>query len=125
MRPTTIIFGGLALALCATGGHAQDNTPTQNPPTVPATDTAGHPGAGMANTGGGLSQNMTAREATMAFKHMDANNDGVVSRDEFMAAGDSGQRFPGCDVNNDGKLTQDEYVQCALRPATESDSGGH
>lgn len=117
-----------ALAGCAT---APTDTPPAPPPAdmappqpvdnQPATDRANSPGSGMINSGGGLSQHMTVREAVMAFQNLDANKDGFVDKSEFTHYGDSGQRFSGCDTDRDGKLTQAEYVACSQRPA----SAGH
>jgi hypothetical protein len=117
-----MIFGGVALAMCATCGYAQsstDNTPTrQSTPVQPATGAANKPAGQLDNSGGGLSQGMTPDEARMAFQNLDSNHDGYVSQSEFMANGDSGQRFPGCDLDHDGKLSEAEYVQCSQRPPT-------
>lgn len=120
MRSLDLVFVGLVTVGFAAGAVAQ-NTPTQNPPTQPATDMGSKPAGQLGNSGGGLGQNMTPHEAQMAFKNMDANSDGYLSRAEFMHNGDSGQRFPGCDTNHDGKLSQAEYVQCSQRPATSQD----
>ena len=124
MRTITMIFSGAALALCATCGYAQAvNTPTpQDTPMAPASTTGNKPAGQLSNSGGGLSQNMSPQEASMAFRNMDTNHDGFVDQSEFMHSGDSGQRFPGCDVDHDGKLSQAEYLQCSQRPATQSGS---
>ena len=118
MRSITMIFGGAALALCATCTYAQDtNSPTpQDTPIAPASTSGNKPAGGMVNSGGGLSQGMNPQEAAMAFGNMDTNHDGFVDRSEFMHSGDSGQRFPGCDIDHDGKLSQTEYLQCSQRP---------
>lgn len=83
-----------------------------------ATDVGNKPNGQLDNAGGGLSQNMTPREADMAFRTMDTNNDGYVDKSEFMHYGDSGQRFNGCDTDGDGKLTPQEYIACSQRPAS-------
>jgi hypothetical protein len=72
----------------------------------------------MVNSGNGLASGMSADEANRMFSHLDANSDEFLSRDEFVANGDSGQRFPGCDANGDGKLGRAEFLQCAERPTT-------
>lgn len=120
MRSLNLIFIGLAAAGVATGALAQ-NTPTQTPPTQPASTTGSKPAGQLGNSGGGLSTNMTPRQARMAFRNMDSNSDGFLDRSEFTHNGDSGQRFPGCDANRDGKLSMAEYVQCSQRPATTQD----
>lgn len=47
------------------------------------------------------------------FDALDANHDGVVTKEEFMAAGHGGGRpeevFKSRDANNDGQLTRDEF----------------
>merc|ERR1712139_39796 len=48
--------------------------------------------------------------------HMDKNNDGVVDRSESKAAGISEQTFEKWDVNNDGELSKSEFVQAAVPP---------
>lgn len=118
MRSLNLVFLGVAAAGMAGGAFAQ-NTPTQNPPTQPASTTANKPAGQLDNSGGGLSTNMTPREARMAFRNMDTNSDGFLDQSEFMHSGDSGQRFPGCDTNRDGKLSMAEYVQCSQRPAAQ------
>lgn len=95
------------------GAMGQNTTKTM----APANDQASKPG----NAGNGLGYGMNQEEAMNVFNSLDANHDGVVSREEFMVNGDSGQRFPGCDSNGDGKLTQAEFLQCAEQPA----SNGH
>ena len=59
------------------------------------------------------------------FQKMDANNDGMVSKDEFVAAQEARakeagreapakegieKRFAALDINNDGNLTKDEFT---------------
>lgn len=120
MRHTTTIFCGIALtafAACASAQSVQD-TPTGPVTVKPATPAASKPGSGMVNSGNGLAFGMSVDEASRMFTHLDANNDGYVSRDEFVATGDSGQRFPGCDTNGDGKLSRAEFMQCAQQPPT-------
>ena len=124
MRSLDLVFIGITAAGMSVGAFAQ-NTPTQNPPTSPATQTSNKPAGQLGNSGGGLSTNMTPREARMAFQNLDANHDGFVDRTEFMRNGDSGQRFAGCDTNHDGKLSMAEYVQCSQRPATQEDADQH
>ncbi|MEO6967874.1 MAG: EF-hand domain-containing protein [Rhodanobacteraceae bacterium] len=116
----TMMFGAIAftaLAGCSmmsskpqTGTMGQNTTSTM----APADEQASKPG----NVGNGLGYGMSQDDAARVFMSLDANHDGVVSREEFMAHGDSGQRFPGCDTNGDGKLTQAEFLQCAAQPPT-------
>lgn len=120
MRHTTTIFCGIALAAFAAGALAQQeqNSPTGNPRTQPATQSGSKPGSGMVNSGNGLAFGMSPQEANRMFDQLDANHDGFVDHDEFTRNGDSGQRFPGCDTNGDGKLSRAEFVTCAQQPAT-------
>jgi len=121
MRHITTIFCGFALAGLAAGASAQtpqQTTPTDQTRQVPATEAGSKPGSGMVNSGNGLASGMSADEANRMFSHLDANSDEFLSRDEFVANGDSGQRFPGCDANGDGKLSRAEFLQCAERPTT-------
>src|SRR5690242_5178314 len=103
MRHTTTIFCGIALAAFAACASAQtdQSTPTYQSRVQPATPVGSKPANGIANSGNGLASGMTPDEANRMFTHLDANSDGYVSRDEFMASGDSGQRFPGCDTDGD------------------------
>ena len=119
MRYTTSIACAIVLAGCAgcsttppaqPGAAGQNTTETM----APADEQASKPG----NAGNGLGYGMSPGDADVVFDTLDANHDGVVSRDEFMVNGDSGQRFPGCDVDGDGKLTRQELEQCAAQPPT-------
>ncbi|MGH8164800.1 MAG: EF-hand domain-containing protein [Rhodanobacteraceae bacterium] len=116
----TMMFGAIAftaLAGCSMMSSGTHNgTMGENTGTTmaPADEQASTPG----NVGNGLAYGMSPEDAARVFKTLDVNHDGFVSREEFMANGDSGQRFPGCDTNGDGKLTEAEFVQCAERPAT-------
>ena len=120
MRHTTTIFCGIALTALAVCASAQtdQSTPTGQAGMQPATPTGSKPANGIANSGNGLASGMNPDEADRMFSHLDANSDGYVSRDEFMATGDSGQRFPGCDADGNGKLSRAEFVQCSQRPPT-------
>lgn len=120
MRHITTIFCGIALAVFAACAPAQQeqNSPTGNPQTKPATQSASKPGSGMVNSGNGLAFGMSPDEANRMFDQLDTNHDGYIDHDEFTQNGDSGQRFPGCDANHDGKLSRAEFVQCAQQPST-------
>lgn len=107
----------LGLSACSTMGSKTENgSMGQNTAmsTAPADEQASKPG----NAGNGLAYGMSQSEAMSVFNNLDANHDGVVSREEFMVNGDSGQRFPGCDNNGDGKLTQAEFMACAMQAPT-------
>lgn len=121
MRCATIFYAVVMMAslgACSTTptSTAQTGTAGQNTTKTmaPADEQASKPG----NAGNGLGYGMSPADADRVFDFLDVNHDGFVSREEFMANGDSGQRFPGCDVNGDGKLTRMEQEQCAVRPAT-------
>ena len=93
------------------GMAGQNTTQTM----APADEQASKPG----NSGNGLGYtNGNTDDAARAFARLDVNHDGFVSRDEFVANGDSGQRFPGCDTDGDGKLALAEFLACAERPPT-------
>ncbi|MEO7149571.1 MAG: EF-hand domain-containing protein [Rhodanobacteraceae bacterium] len=111
----TIAF--TALAGCSMmSSKTQSGTMGQNTTSTmaPADEQASKP----SNSGNGLGYGMSQDDAARVFTNLDVNHDGVMSRDEFMVNGDSGQRFPGCDTNGDGKLTQAEFMQCAAQPPT-------
>lgn len=50
-------------------------------------------------------------QALPSFDQVDANHDGVISKDE--ASKIEGLDFATCDKNQDGKLTREEYDACA------------
>jgi Ca2+-binding EF-hand superfamily protein len=52
--------------------------------------------------------------AARLFQRLDADNDGAVSRAEWLAADDT--RFDRCDVNKDGRLAFDECRMAQARP---------
>lgn len=62
------------------------------------------------------------------FKEIDANNDGMVSRDEMRAFGEKrrGERkkvfFEKCDTNKDGMLSFEEFSAC--KPDFKGGKGG-
>ncbi|HEX4710236.1 hypothetical protein [Phenylobacterium sp.] len=41
-------------------------------------------------------------------KSWDTNNDGTISKDEWVAAGRPAERFDAVDTNKDGKISTDE-----------------
>ena len=59
------------------------------------------------------------------FKALDANNDGKLSKDEFLAQykddaekkGKAEMRFPRMDTNNDGFLSLEEYKEGTMKKA--------
>jgi iduronate 2-sulfatase len=55
-----------------------------------------------------------ANDRTAMFRKRDANGDGFLARDEFLAnqrdPGEAPKRFVKFDVNNDGKLSEKEFV---------------
>lgn len=121
MRYTTMtLCAAIAFACAGCGTNPptpQTGTAGQNTTiaTAPADEQASKPG----NSGNGLGYtNGNPDDAAQAFMRLDVNHDGYVSKDEFMANGDSGQRFPGCDTDGDGKLTMTEFTACAMRPPT-------
>ena len=55
------------------------------------------------------------RDPAAAFKAMDKNGDGAISKDEWTAAGRPAERFDMVDTNKDGKITAEEMA-AAPRP---------
>jgi Ca2+-binding EF-hand superfamily protein len=62
---------------------------------------------GVASTATAKNEDMRAEHRAQAFERMDANNDGSVSSEEFMAAGD---RFARADADGNGLLTAEELA---------------
>jgi len=52
-----------------------------------------------------------------AVKEMDANKDGVVSKEEWVATNHRAEAFDGIDTNKDGKLTVEEITAARARMA--------
>ena len=100
-RCALVLGGALLFAACN-----QENKPAAVPPTPPPEPApALAPAAGTARTAG--------PRCADNFKLFDANHDGVVSKDEFMAQrhwrGDPEQIFAARDKNGDGVLTEEEF----------------
>ncbi len=115
MMFSAIAFTALAgCSMMSSKSQSGDTGQNTTSATAPADEQASKPG----NAGNGLGYGMNQSGAMQVFTTLDANHDGVVSREEFMVNGDSGQRFPGCDANGDGKLTQAEFMRCAMQAAT-------
>jgi hypothetical protein len=61
------------------------------------------------------------------FEAMDANHDGVVTLDEWKAAGRREERFNAIDVNHTGKITRDDlraYME-KMRAEHQQNGGGN
>lgn len=59
---------------------------------------------------GAAQAQMGPPDPAAAFKHFDANNDGVITKDEWVAAGRPAERFDLVDADHDGKVTQAELT---------------
>lgn len=59
-------------------------------------------------------------QALPSFDDVDANHDGVVSKDE--ASKIEGLDFATCDKNQDGSLSREEYDACAQTHSGDKDS---
>lgn len=89
----------LALIAACTFGGASTLHAQQTPATAPPATTA------PAATGAGAS----AEDSAAAFKRVDANNDGKISRAEAQASPAMAQRFDQIDADADGMITRAEY----------------
>ena len=49
------------------------------------------------------------------FKQFDANNDGGISKEEWVAAGRPAERFEATDADKDGKVTEVELTAAIQR----------
>jgi len=118
---TAALAGGLThIAL----GQGVDTPPAQPPAGGPAVGGPGGPGraggpGGFARRGG---------DPTAAFKRMDADSDGKISKDEYLkgprAAQDptkAAERFAKMDKDSDGFVTLEEFK--AARPAVPRPQG--
>ena len=64
---------------------------------------------GAPSPGGAISSKAGApRSASAAFKELDANKDGYISREEAKKLNAVSKRFTELDLNRDGKLSQTE-----------------
>ncbi len=97
MKKTTL--SAIVIALAASSAFAAPPTPptSQNPNMPPAPQ--GQPGGpGGEHHGGPGGRHM--------FEDIDANHDGSISKDEWVAHGE--KMFKDFDANHDGKISQDE-----------------
>lgn len=53
-------------------------------------------------------QNALREKMQQKMRETDANSDGAISREEFMAQAET--RFKNADLNGDGKITADEFA---------------
>ena len=65
-------------------------------------------GGGPGGPGGPPRQPQTPEQIEAAFKAMDTNKDGSISKEEWTAAGRREQGFARFDANGDGKITLEE-----------------
>jgi hypothetical protein len=86
---------------------------------LPVAALAQPPGGG----GGPPRGPQTPEQVEAAFKAMDTNKDGSISKDEWTAAGRREQGFARFDANGDGKITLDEMKAAAARFAAGGGGG--
>ena len=110
MKRTTLATIGcaFALGLAANAAYAQQADPSMPPP-----DSNGEHHRG----GGGMQR---------GFEAMDANHDGVITMDEWKAAGRREDRFAMIDADHDGKITREEMRAAMekMRAMREQNGGG-
>ena len=70
---------------------------------------AGAAVAGLMAAGAAQAQ-MGPPDPAAAFKHFDANNDGAITKEEWVAAGRPAERFDMVDADHNGKVTQAELT---------------
>jgi hypothetical protein len=88
---------------------------------APAIALAQPPGGG---AGGPPRGPQTPEQIEAQFKQMDTNKDGVVTKDEWLAAGRREQGFARFDQKGDGKVTLDEMKAVAAQFAAGGGGGG-
>ncbi|WP_304165392.1 EF-hand domain-containing protein [Phenylobacterium aquaticum] len=66
--------------------------------------------AALALAGTAQAQMMGPPDPAAIFKKFDANNDGAITKDEWVAAGRPAERFDLVDADHDGKVTQAELT---------------
>jgi EF hand len=88
---------------------------------LPALALAQPPGGG---GGGPPRQPQTPEQVEASFKAMDTNHDGVVTKDEWTAAGRREQGFTRFDTKGDGKITLDEMKAVTAQFAAGGGGGG-
>jgi hypothetical protein len=79
---------------------------------LPAVALAQPPGGG---AGGPPRGPQTPEQIEAQFKQMDTNHDGVVTKDEWLAAGRGERGFTRFDQKGDGKITLDEMKAVAAQ----------
>jgi hypothetical protein len=87
---------------------------------LPALALAQPPGGG---AGGPPRGPQTPEQIEAQFKQMDTNKDGVVTKDEWLAAGRREQGFARFDQKGDGKITLDEMKAVAAQFAAGGGGG--
>jgi hypothetical protein len=102
----TIIACALALGLGAAAAQAQHADPAMPPPSGQDGD---HPHRG----------------GQRGFEAMDTNHDGVITLDEWKAAGRRENRFAMIDADHDGRITREELraAMAKMRAMREQNGG--
>lgn len=90
---------------------------------APAVALAQPPAGGGGGAGGAPRGPQTPEQIEAAFKQMDTNKDGSISKEEWAAAGRREQGFARFDANGDGKITLDEMKAAAARVAAGGGGG--
>lgn len=94
------LFASLAL-----GGHLQARAQTQTPaPSAPTSQSTPAP-----NSGAIPPNRWTREQLTLAFKRVDSDSDGQLSRQEASVLAGLSSRFDQIDANKDGSISSAEF----------------
>jgi hypothetical protein len=114
MNNTLLLAATMALAIGTSYVVAQTATHPSNPPpteTPPPTDTPMSPRSNMPTTG---PQSMTP-STPPDFATLDPTSQGYITEQQAMSNQWLRTRFASCDANHNGQVTRQEYMACTTK----------